>query len=78
MSLKTNKILIIVVEVILFLSLGCFAIGYTAKEMVINVITDEAIDDAIAHRVMDIVFEEFPEANTYQLGNCLLYTSRCV
>uniref|UniRef100_UPI00402A62C8 hypothetical protein n=1 Tax=Thomasclavelia ramosa TaxID=1547 RepID=UPI00402A62C8 len=69
MSLKTNKILIIVVEVILFLSLGCFAIGYTAKEMVINVITDEAIDDAIAHRVMDIVFEEFPEANTYQLGN---------
>lgn len=69
MSNTVKKVLIIVLEVILLLSLGCFAIGCTAKEMVVNVIANEALDDTVAYRVMDIVFEEFPDANINQLGN---------
>ena len=64
-----KKFLIIVLEIILLLSLGCFAIGCAAKEMVVNVFANEGLDDTVVYRVMYIVFEEFPEASIDQLGN---------
>ena len=37
--------------------------------MVVHDVADEALDNTLAYRVMDVVFEEFPEASIDQLGD---------